>query len=436
MSPPDPVTVRRAPQATGDRPPAMPAQGKPLAIPNKDGWVAPAVRAGGNPRPALKSSALINQSSATRARLQACLAGAGTIVLKEPPERGDHVKAIQDALRRISSEAPLPDLPEIKDEKGVFGPSTATAVRKYQEIRAVKPAHGNIGPATLARIDSELAMLAMRKVVELPTVTIAAHDVEVGSVRDNLGKSDLAFDPVRLSDVPAGGLIPVVEMRQKSTHELETIVLDELRKADARFGPMLAHMFFANTTRPSADFAKVHPPGSEFSDFVAGTERFRGWSSDIVNRLDQQIKELGRAGPFDASKLAGRLPVELPHWYPRGFSETAAVGWSMATSYVPPAGDFTNDQAKMLALVGSMQGARVHVDDLVMDPQTRRYQAKVTFELTDHFGIDASDLTPDLNGHGTPGQVALFVLQHDRHADGHMPYRHTVQIRQTISGQF
>jgi hypothetical protein len=90
----------------------------------------------------------------------------------------------------------------------------------------------------------------------------------------------------------------------------------------------------------------------------------------------------------------------------------------------------------MLVLVGSFQASRVFLNDFNMDAATRQYTGTLFYQLVDHFGVDTSDTNRDIKGHGTDSQVAFWVLQHERHNPGHMPYRLKVVIREEIEGTF
>jgi hypothetical protein len=59
------------------------------------------------------------------------------------------------------------------------------------------------------------------------------------------------------------------------------------------------------------------------------------------------------------------------------------------------------------------------------------YSAELTYEFFDHFGADDSDTVLDTSGHGSGGQVALWILQRERHP-GHMPFITSVVINESI----
>lgn len=391
----------------------------------------------------LQSRELTAYSGAARARLDLCLSSNAARI--GPGDVGPHVKAIQDALKAIRLRMPGLELPEIEDPEGRFGPDTAAAIRRYNAINATTPpgqqSEALVGRDTLIRIDSELMNTAAPP--PIAPIVIKAP-VVISAIPDNPNKGDLNFKPVAPSDLSGAELKIIGEMlRQdglssKSTLELEEILTRELTKADPTLGPIIANDFFHNTSLPSADSSITHPVGSKFSDFIAQTKLFKAYSAYFCQQLDRAIKGLGKDGPFDPTLLKDRAVFEIPSWTPRTLLETVSAGASIANSFLPfTASDFQDEQAKMMSILGSLQGARVLVHDFSMNPFTREYSGTLYFELIDHIGVDNEDLIFDSKGHGTDGQRAFWILQHQRHESGsHMPYRLKVVISQKIEGSF
>jgi hypothetical protein len=75
------------------------------------------------------------------------------------------VETLQKALRKIKA-ATLPQMPDITDPPGVYGQSTADAVRKYKEVNAIQrtgqPLDDIVGRMTISRLDEELKNLRSR----------------------------------------------------------------------------------------------------------------------------------------------------------------------------------------------------------------------------------------------------------------------------------
>ena len=367
------------------------------------------------------------QNKVVSQRLSACLASDANNI--RPGAVGDHVKAVQDALELLRQRMPDLGLLPITDTPGSYKKSTADAVRKYKEINVIQRTGQKlddiVGRMTITQIDNDLVN-GPKPAPPEPAVINAP--VEIATARDNPGKDDLTSGPVKTDQLSGKQLRLVIDMRNKSTSQLEELMLSELRLGDSKFGPLLAKDFFANKTAPDGDQGITHAVGSDFSNLVAGTEVFRALALDFRRKLDKHIKELAANGPFNPVMLAGRVPPPIPSWSPAGIAQAGAAAIGIFTF-------LESERSKMLVLVGSFQGSRVFLNDFVMDPTTRRYTGTLLFQLVDHFGVDTDDIVFDFRGHGSEGQVAFWVLQHERHP-GHMPYRLKVVIRETIDGSF
>jgi hypothetical protein len=380
----------------------------------------------------LESRELTNHPPAIQERLNACLRSDAAHIA--PGQKGgEHVTAIQKALSTIRRRMPGLGLPEIKDRAGEYGPDTTAAARRYKSINGIirsgQPLDAIVGRMTLTRLDDELVNTAT---APSPKPVVIAAPVEIATLDDDLTKDDLTFKPVPPAQLSGKQLRLVGDMRQKSTSELERLMRIELDKG-GKFGSIFLNAFVANSTPPSADFTITHGAGSDFSSLVAGTQVFKAHAAAFRAKLDKEIKELGRSGPFEATRLKDRVPPPRPSWSPRG-GERLQVGGTLFL--LGP--EFQSEQARMLVLIGSFQGARVFLHEFVMDPVTRDYSGTLFYQLIDHFGVDTDDMTFDGRGHGTDGQVAFWVLQHERHAApaGHMPFRLKVVIQEQIAGSF
>ena len=84
--------------------------------------------------------------------------------------------------------------------------------------------------------------------------------------------------------------------------------------------------------------------------------------------------------------------------------------------------------------IGSFQGIRVHLTDFNSDKAN--YAFTLNYELRDHFGVDDEDCEVRIKGfHGTPGQVAMWVLQHFA-TSGHKPFLDQVLVARSFKGTF
>ncbi len=84
--------------------------------------------------------------------------------------------------------------------------------------------------------------------------------------------------------------------------------------------------------------------------------------------------------------------------------------------------------------VGNIQGMTIMLQQFRFDPRSRQYTGTLVFHLIDHFGLDDRDCEITLSGlHGTPGQVAGWVLQHHG-GPGHKPYLTSIDVRWPFNG--
>ena len=88
---------------------------------------------------------------------------------------------------------------------------------------------------------------------------------------------------------------------------------------------------------------------------------------------------------------------------------------------------------EMKIAVGSTQGSRLLLDDFSASKNGNeiRFKATVTYEFFDHFGADDEDLLADRSLHGSPGQIALWILQRERHP-GCMPFVPKIVVQTVI----
>jgi hypothetical protein len=104
------------------------------------------------------------QTPAVQQRLSACLAWDPQHIT--PGQKGDHVKAIQDALEILRNQMPSLGLLKITDPPGTFGQSTSDEVLKYKRFqrpqspegikRAGSPISNIVGRMTITQIDNDL----------------------------------------------------------------------------------------------------------------------------------------------------------------------------------------------------------------------------------------------------------------------------------------
>ncbi len=86
--------------------------------------------------------------------------------------------------------------------------------------------------------------------------------------------------------------------------------------------------------------------------------------------------------------------------------------------------------------IGSFQGVHISMTGFTADAKTRQFRLQLRYDLRDHFGVDDDDCEVTVRGiHGTPGQVAMWVLQHYA-PQGHKPFVDEVLVNRTVTGSF
>ena len=88
--------------------------------------------------------------------------------------------------------------------------------------------------------------------------------------------------------------------------------------------------------------------------------------------------------------------------------------------------------------IGSFQGTEVSLTNFDFHiggtPPAGVYSGRLRYELRDHFGVDDEDCEVRIRGlHGTPGQVAMWVLQHFA-PTGHRPFIDQVMVERSFTG--
>lgn len=88
--------------------------------------------------------------------------------------------------------------------------------------------------------------------------------------------------------------------------------------------------------------------------------------------------------------------------------------------------------------IGSFQGTEVSLTDFEFHvggtPPAGQFSGHLRYELRDHFGVDDEDCEVRIRGlHGTPGQVAMWVLQHFA-PSGHRPFIDQVVVERPFFG--
>jgi hypothetical protein len=227
----------------------------------------------------------------------------------------------------------------------------------------------------------------------------------------NPSKPDLTSTPTSTGRLPFVARVRVDAARKQPTPDLEAAMSAELAVPDLTIGKLIgtgqAKFFFGN---PATLTSNTHGVGSDLSDLVKNSPEFKGVHQDVKDTIGQAIATSALSGVIDYHVLAE----------PR---KTVA----------PPRLGFGGVQP-LHVYIGSFQGVNVFLNDFSADPSRSTYSAELTYEFLDHFGADDSDTVLDTSGHGSPGQVALWVLQRERHP-GHMPFVTDVFINESITDE-
>jgi len=196
-------------------------------------------------------------------------------------------------------------------------------------------------------------------------------------------------------------------MRHESDSDLQLRMQLELTLGGGPIGTDLASAFFRNLAILDT---KTHGFGSPLSDLVKASPEFRSEHESVKDFIRDAVREMDFRGIIDYRELAE------------------------ARKKVPPPGLGFPGFQRLHVLIGSFQGVDVYLHDFNADPVGRTYDAELVYHFFDHFGVDNSDAIPDSSGHGSPGQMAFWILQRERHRTGNMPYITEVVINRPIVG--
>lgn len=190
----------------------------------------------------------------------------------------------------------------------------------------------------------------------------------------------------------------------------------------------------AATPPPLKNFASLDAATASTPNFIEAAERFE---ARIMENLRQQFK-MGLVDYHDL--VTGPGPERAPG------SSIPPVEPGKATRRMLPAiepvlpnlGILQDTVVKIC--IGSFQGIRVSLSDFKATvsslPAAGAFSGKLHYELRDHFGVDDDDCEVRIRGiHGTPGQAAMWVLQHHS-ASGHKPFIDQVLVQRVFSGSF
>lgn len=349
------------------------------------------------------------------------------IVADEPPKRrgvnnqGEHVALIHEALRLLLNSPNMGS--EIATQ--TYGPLTAEVIRKFkadEDPPILNLALGQttpdniVGKQTIARLDEKLRRLRKqpeededsgKKAASGPFTIVPfleAAPFLISQQLDDRSEDDLDFtkrDPtVRTPNV----LEKVGTARALPTRLLEAEMVVEL-SVGGQAGRDMAQLFFAN----NAVQEKLHANGSRLSTLIRNSNPFppahAKVKQQITDHLKKSIDERKKADYHELAASKGVIP--------------------------PPMISFSMKDRRLKFSVGGLKGVELFLSNFVVSATPRFWSGTLTYHYLDHFGINDTDLILDRSGHGSGGQVAMWVLQHERHP-GHFPFINRIVVVERV----
>jgi hypothetical protein len=350
-------------------------------------------------------------------QLQDCaIKNSAHIVADEPPlrrgenDQGPHVALIHQALRRI---LPGPSF-GLEEATETYGPKTAEIIRQFkaaQKPPLLNKALGQkvpdniVGMQTIAALDQQVKGKKQPPgsggggKANTPSFTVVPFNETspflISHQKDLRTEDDLEFTKRAPKNVPAVSLKRIEVARLLQTGELEKQMMAELTVGGGALGRTMGNTFIQNNS------VKVIP----FDNNSALSRAIRNSSVFPVenNKVRDRITEV-----FKAS-IASRKVVD--------FNDLAAP----LKEITPPVFGFPVGDRQLKFAIGGLKGVDLFLNKFDAGPTPRRWNATLTYDFFDHFGINDSDTIIDTSGHGSIGQVNMWVMQHERHP-GHFPF--------------
>jgi hypothetical protein len=256
----------------------------------------------------------------------------------------------------------------------------------------------------------------------------AATPFLITSMPDDPAKDDLDSTPrpLKSASIIAQGRVKVARLQPDSS--LERVLWHELIGGDMALSRTMFDAWVANST-PAV--VKTFP---ELDAAVASTPGFVSAAKEFEDRVQENLKAQFNLGLVDYRDLVTGSGPARTRGAPVARTEPGKQTGRMLPTLEPvfPNLGLLADRAVKI-VIGSFQGLNVSIKDLKVFPDAT-YSATLVYELRDHFGVDDDDCEISLQGfHGTPGQIAMWILQHDRRP-GHVPYIDMATVERKIRG--
>jgi hypothetical protein len=238
-------------------------------------------------------------------------------------------------------------------------------------------------------------------------------------------------------EVTAGDLLafPNVDLGTRLSSRSVTVNEGLLKNEMTVGGATALEMFKFWTTHaavpaPKKNFATLDAAMATTPGFVAGAKQFE-------DMLRANIRAQAQKGLIDFRDLVtGPGPkrtadANVPPTEPGQQTQRPLP----AVEPVIPSLDLRADTVAKIC-IGSFQGVHISMTGFTADGKTRQFRLQLRYDLRDHFGVDDDDCEVTVRGiHGTPGQVAMWVLQHYA-PQGHKPFIDEVLVNRTVTGSF
>jgi len=368
-----------------------------------------------------------------------------------PGAKGSHVGKIQQALIKLDGAAITAD--------SAYGPATATAVAAFKQKRQILNFAGKIdnivGKKTIARLDEEMlakeggggsvgtggagkfglnfaipaglansigagSPVTIQPFTRSPMILIKTFDKrDPDSTKNDLNNTNPPQPKLTFLETLAVGLSigdPVSLLEFKMSLELRTLA--------GIVGLDMFQRFKLNTfPKKVEEFNSGHGLGK----LVEGLDVFKKAHDSIRSEFEDALKKQAATGTLDVNALEAKTNTAGKFGRPQ---LTNPDGIKTSLDLAIP-----RSQLQLQAVIGgSFQGGQAELIAFSADANTGTYTATFKYIMIDHFGVDNGDvLGPP--PHGSPGQVAFWVLQHT-HGPGFCPYLTTVILERSVSGRF
>lgn len=262
-----------------------------------------------------------------------------------------------------------------------------------------------------------------------PLVQSSSEVFRLTEVKDDPAKIDLDFSPrsVRASFAAT--------VRVEANSVLPTGALETMLGIEMLVGGAVAMELFeawkSNGILSTRNFKSLDAVVASTPGFVKAAEAFE---ADVRRNLSAQF----RAGSVDYHDLVtGAGPTRQWSDVISGVEPGKASGRALPSLSPPGVRLSLVDDRVAKICIGSFQGVSVSLTNFKASTSSpASFSGTLLYELRDHFGVDDDDCEVSTNGfHGTPGQVAMWILQHHRRP-GHMPWITQVKVERRISGTF